>query len=87
MDNSKAIPSALISDFLFKTRAQLLGEQLSPSDAILPVVRVARLFFTDSRLQPMLRELLGYNQDQAQTALSTAPQQRSRRYGGWHNTD
>jgi hypothetical protein len=72
MDNSKAIPSALISDFLFKTRAQLLDEQLSPSDAILAVVRVARLFFTDTRLQPVLRELLGYNPDQAQTALDCA---------------
>jgi hypothetical protein len=72
MDNRKAIPSAVISDFFFETRAQLLGGELSLSDAILSLVRVARMYFTDSRLQPILRELLGYNFDQAQTAIDCA---------------
>jgi hypothetical protein len=72
MDNSKANPSSLISDFFFKTRAELLAGQRSPSDAMLALVRVARMFFTDSRLQPVLRELLGYNFEQARTAIGCA---------------
>jgi hypothetical protein len=55
----------LISEFLAKLKTALLCGTIKPSDAALAATRVGRLFFTDTHLAAMTRELLGYSHEQA----------------------
>jgi hypothetical protein len=59
----------LISEFLHKLKAELLCDRMNPSDAALAAARMGRLFFTESHLGVLSRELLGYSEDQAEAEM------------------
>ena len=67
MENN-AIPCPLISDFLSHTSADIASGKLKASEGLLSAVRIGRIFFTDARLQPLTRELLGYSEEDAAVA-------------------
>jgi hypothetical protein len=60
---------ALLSSCLAETKANLKNGDILVSDAILTMLRVGRILFGETRLAPMVRELLGYSDSEAKTAV------------------
>jgi hypothetical protein len=60
---------ALISSCLEETKVNLQNGDASASDSLLTCLRVARMFFKEERLEPLVRELLGYSEQEAATAM------------------
>ncbi len=61
--------SALISESLFSIRERLRSDQILASDAALKAIRLCRMLFSETRLAPIARELLGYSAEQADVEL------------------
>jgi len=61
--------SALISESLLSIRERLRSDQILASDAALKAIRLCRMLFSETRLAPITRELLGYSTEQAQVEL------------------
>jgi len=63
MQNNSDTP--MVSEFLAKLKTDLLCGQMKASDAALAASRLGRLFFTESHLAALTRELLGYSEEQS----------------------
>lgn len=61
--------SALISESLSALKDSLAAGNISASDAALQAIRLGRMFFSQTRLAPLTRELLGYSQDETDSEL------------------
>ncbi|HEY9772443.1 MAG TPA: hypothetical protein V6C81_01395 [Planktothrix sp.] len=70
MEHEIGKSSALISSCLEETKFNLQSGDVTPSDAIIVCLRVSRMFFGDTRLAPIARELLGYSESEALAAMS-----------------
>jgi hypothetical protein len=69
MEHEIGKSSALISSCLEETKFNLQNGDVAASDAIIVCLRVSRMFFGDTRLEPMVRELLGYSASETTTAM------------------
>jgi hypothetical protein len=69
MQKRDRVTVALISEFLSTLKEELEAQKIKPSDAALAAIRLGRVLFSDIRLAPITRELLGYSKEEADIEL------------------
>lgn len=69
MQNEQSEPAPLISEFLFQIRDELSDGSIAVSDALISVARVCRMVFTEARIVPLTRELLGYSEEETRISI------------------